>query len=376
MGRYAGRFVVDTHCHVQRAVAKFSERGLKAPSTEKLYGEIANVMWVDNSERLLYDMERYGFDMCILMSGGLARGMDNDLDLEIAERYPSKFAVLCYPTSILNKAARGEAKWSVEGAFEETEERLESGKYKGIGQGVPISELGAFGRMWAKGREKKEAEELTEKEALRRYRMFMDLAAKYEVAVSGLPPEEKMTLQLAAEYPDVPIVLQLIGWGRRASRSKIEWVCEMATQANNIYLEMGMAPAELYEIALSDPNIGPTRIVFGTDWGASHYVYSQPGRPIRGDSFTSYVDWINKWGVLRYQSDFWGWSLHQIDKLRDTLTQDEINLVLGGNAARVFKLDVPYTRLFPEARIDLWGMEWEKYTPFIPRDQVKKKYER
>jgi predicted TIM-barrel fold metal-dependent hydrolase len=166
----------------------------------------------------------------------------------------------------------------------------------------------------------------------------------------------------------------LVGHGDRASRTKIESLCILAGRAKNVYLEMGLAPAELYEIPLSDPNVGPTQIVFGTDWGASHHIYSQPGRPIRGQAFTSYADWIGKWGAARYQTDYWGWSLHQIHKLRDTLTQDELNLILGGNAARVFKLDVPYTRLFPEGRVDLWGVEWEKTVPFLPKDQIKKRY--
>jgi hypothetical protein len=85
------------------------------------------------------------------------------------------------------------------------------------------------------------------------------------------------------------------------------------------------------------------------------------------------VDFIPKWGAVRYQTDWWGWSLHQIDKLRDILTQDEINLILGGNAARIFRLDVPYTRLFPEGRLDLWGVDVDKYSPFIPPEQIKKK---
>lgn len=375
MGRYAGRFVVDTHCHAQRAVAKFAERGMKAPSIAQMYADVAEVTWYDNSARLLYDMDRYGFDMCIIMSGGLARGMDNDLDIKLAEQYPDKFAVLCYPTTIFNKAARGEAKWSIGGTLKETEERLKTGKYKGIGQGVPITELGAFGDLWARGEKKRKAEVLSDAERLDRYRMFMELARKYKVAVSGLPHEGGITGRIAAEYPDVPIILQLVGWGPRASRGKMEEACAIVARAKNVYLEMGFTPAELYEIPLSDPNVGPTQIIFGTDWGASHYVYSQPGRPIRGESFTSYVDWIGKWGAARYQSDFWGWSLHQIDKLRDTLTQDEINLILGGNAARIFKLDVPYTRLFPEGRPDLWGIEWDKHIPFIPREQIKGEHE-
>ena len=201
----------------------------------------------------------------------------------------------------------------------------------------------------------------------------MDLAAKYGVAVAGVPHDDSILPRLAAEYPEVPMVLQLVGHGFRASKAKVENTCLTLGRVRNVYLEMGAAPAELYEIPLSDPNMGPARIVFGTDWGASHYVYSQPGRPVRGGSFTSFCDWIPKWGPVRYQTDFWGWSFHQIDKLRDVLTQDEINLILGGNAARIFKLDVPYTRLFPEGRIDIWGIDWEKSVPFIPPDRVRTK---
>lgn len=371
MGRYAGRFVVDVHVHGQRAAVKFAERGIKAPSIGDMYAGIREVTWHDNSARLFYDMDRYGIDVCILQSGGLARGMDNDLDLSLAEQHPDKFAVLCYPTTFLSRVAAGEVEWSIEGAVAETEERLATGKYSGIGQGLPITEKGSFGELWATRETKKQSESLTDQDVLNRCRLFMDLAAKYKVAVAGGPHDEKLITRLAAEYPEVPIVLQLVGHGFRANTERLRSLCTAIGRVKNVYLEMGLAPAELYEVPLSDPNLGPTRIVFGTDWGASHYVYSQPGRPIRGESFTSYVDWIGKWGPVRYQTDYYGWSLHQIDKLRDTLTQDELNLILGGNAARIFRLDVPYTRLFPEGRVDLWGIEWDKHIPFIPRDQVK-----
>ena len=74
--------------------------------------------------------------------------------------------------------------------------------------------------------------------------------------------------------------------------------------------------------------------------------------------------------VPSYQGDWWGWSLQQIRTLRDWVTQDEINLILGGNAAKVFKLPVPFERMFPEGRPDLWGIYWQKSVPFIPKDQV------
>mgnify|MGYP005843103363 CR=1 FL=1 len=375
MGRYAGRFVVDVHVHAQRAIARFSERGIRTPTIADMYAGLREVTWVDNSARLLYDMDRYGIDVTILQSGGLAQGMDNDLDVDIAQRFPDKFAVLCYPTTLLNKVAAGQAEWSLEAAVEETEERLKTGKYRGIGQGLPITQSGPFEDLWATKESRKQAKVLSPEEVLDRCRAFLDLAEKYGVAVAGVPHDEKLVARLAAEYPDVPLILQLVGYGFRASREKLNSMCLAVSRAKNVYLEMGLAPAELYEVPLSDPNVGPTRIVFGTDWGASHYIYSQPGRPIRGESFTSYADSIGKWGPARYQTDFYGWSLHQIDRLRDILTQDEINLILGGNAARIFQLDVPYTRLFPEARVDLWGVEWERYVPFIPPDQIKEKRE-
>lgn len=55
MGRYAGRFVVDTHCHAQRAAVRFAERGVTAPTTRDMYAGVADVTWFDNSGRLLYD---------------------------------------------------------------------------------------------------------------------------------------------------------------------------------------------------------------------------------------------------------------------------------------------------------------------------------
>jgi len=374
MGRYAGRFVVDTHVHAQRAVLKFAERGIKTPTIGGMYTDQGTSTWLDNTGRLLYDMERYGIDVCIIQGGGLGRGMDSDLDLKIAEQHPGKFAVLCYPTTLLNKAMRGKAKWSVEAAVKETEQRLKTGKYAGLGQGLATAEGPEF-RVWTRGEKRKKAEFLSETERLDRCRLFFDLAVKYKVALAWTAPDLKLLEQLLAEYPEVPTVQQLVGYSMAASREFIWELCQIASSHKNLYLEMGSAPAELYEIPLSDPNVGPTQIVFGTDWGSSHHIYSQPGRPIRGGSFTSQATWIQKWGPPRYQPDYWGWGLHQIDKLRDILTQDELNLILGGNAARIFKLDVPYTRLFPEGRVDLWGIEWEKYSPYIPREQVKEKFE-
>jgi predicted TIM-barrel fold metal-dependent hydrolase len=49
-------------------------------------------------------------------------------------------------------------------------------------------------------------------------------------------------------------------------------------------------------------------------------------------------------GIPHYQVDYWGWSLRELTSVR--IAQDDMNLILGGNAARVFGLDVPHTRMF------------------------------
>jgi hypothetical protein len=39
-----------------------------------------------------------------------------------------------------------------------------------------------------------------------------------------------------------------------------------------------------------------------------------------------------------------------VDKMANKLdlSQDDLNLILGGNAARLFNIELPYTRLFRE----------------------------
>jgi hypothetical protein len=79
--------------------------------------------------------------------------------------------------------------------------------------------------------------------------------------------------------------------------------------------------------------------LWGTDWGASMQIYSQLGRVP-----PSYPVQLRKEGIPHYQVDYRGWSLRELTSLR--IAQDDMNLILGGNAARIFKLDVPFTRLF------------------------------
>ena len=55
--------------------------------------------------------------------------------------------------------------------------------------------------------------------------------------------------------------------------------------------------------------------------------------------------------VPTYQPDFYGWGLRTVDRVGDWLTQDEINLIMGGTAANCISCRCPIRECF---RKDVW----------------------
>ncbi|MDR7440372.1 MAG: hypothetical protein QN181_10875, partial [Armatimonadota bacterium] len=127
-----GRFIIDTHVHAQRFAAGPQLGGSTG------YSDLASVMLgmeaYDNSARLLYDMERYGVDMCVLLPGF---GMSNELNAQLVERHPDKFVACCTAVETAKAALRGEMEWSAEAAAQELDRLLSTGKFVGIGEGIP-----------------------------------------------------------------------------------------------------------------------------------------------------------------------------------------------------------------------------------------------
>ncbi|MDR1029029.1 MAG: hypothetical protein LBL63_06380, partial [Clostridiales Family XIII bacterium] len=120
MTRKTGRFVIDTHVHAQRhaagkkAAEKTVELGKKKTDYVDLESQLGKLETYDNSARLLYDMDCYGVDMCILRP---AFGMTNELNVEIMERYPDKFRCMAIAKKTADKALiTGE--WDVKEAIQ------------------------------------------------------------------------------------------------------------------------------------------------------------------------------------------------------------------------------------------------------------------
>jgi predicted TIM-barrel fold metal-dependent hydrolase len=337
-----GRFIVDTHVHAQRFAAGPELGKANLDTTKARYGDLANVIRrltpYDNSPRLLYDMTCYDVDMCVLLP---AFGMTNELNLQIVDAHPGRFVAVCGATETARLAIGSEAPWSAAAAAAEIDALLATGRYVGLGEGMPADPT----RKTTIG----------QTERLDQIRPIMDVARKHGTVarvhtgmVMGYPlthhywPESLNPMwitDLAAEYRDVPIVLDhggLQGWW---SERLVEDALCVAAAHDNVYLETGLWWTDLYMKALLDPNVGAEKLLWGCDWGASIPFHTQYGnRP------PAYAVQLRNQPIVRHQVDVWGWSLKQL--LRLDIAQDDLNLILGGNAARVYGLKVPHTRLF------------------------------
>lgn len=340
----AGRFIVDTHVHSQRHAAG---KALKGSDDYKDLGQVMNeVVAYDNSPRLLYDMECHGVDMCVLQTPGVF-GMSTEINLEQKKKHPDKFVCNCFPEETRHRARRGEIELTIEAMIEETEALLKTGEFVGIGEGV-----------WPAVKSKHDKVEMDpEQRVMRNLHMLMELCRSYKIPFryhTGTPggygvPYHPASITynplwahtLAVNFPDVPIILEHSG----IEGGWWEWFYEcclhVAASHKKIYLETGRWWTELYYKALNDPSVGPEKLLWGCDWGASLPLYSQPGR------YPSVYTRQNlKEGIVRHQVDIWGWSLRQVTAL--DISQDDMNLILGGNAVPLYNLRTPggLTRMF------------------------------
>ncbi|HRP05061.1 MAG TPA: hypothetical protein PLV87_09130, partial [Opitutaceae bacterium] len=139
-----GRFVIDSHVHAQRFAAgqamkdKLASPSAPAPGSEeykRLHEQLTyELQPYDNSARLLYDMECYGVDMCILTS---AFNMTNELNAKMVREHPGKFVALAYGEKYRRHVQRSGEEWSAAEAARELDELLATGEFVGIGEGFP-----------------------------------------------------------------------------------------------------------------------------------------------------------------------------------------------------------------------------------------------
>jgi len=325
-----GIYMMDTHVYVQ-------------PGQQM--GDTRNGVDV-----LLYHMDRRGIDKCVLKA---TVGMSNQDNANIVKKYPDKFIAVCNDEVTQKKSQTGEKPWSIKDAAKEIDEWMATGQFHGIGEGL------------ARDRTPKK-KLVTWEERLDQICHLFELGRKYKTPMiyhTGLPIGAKwldmarsrahaemcdngnplLCHEVAALYPDVPIILA--HGGVEASgyyMDDYEKCLNVAASHKNVFLETGMWWAELYDKPLKDPNIGAKKLVWGCAWGQrNNYQAWMPGQVP-----TTYNVAQLDVGPIDFSPDVWGWSLREMGRLN--IPQDDINLIFGGNAAWLYKVDLPlpYDRMF------------------------------
>jgi predicted TIM-barrel fold metal-dependent hydrolase len=336
MGLAKGIWMMDVHTHAQVGLAQ------------------------DNSDMELYHMQKYGVDMCVIQP---TITKSNALNGEIAKRHPDKFIATCNDIITQNKSLNGEAKWTAEAAAKEIDDLLQTGLYKGIGEGIP--------------RDRARKKLISWDERLDQICVFFEMARKYKFPIqwhTGLPigsvwydlarsrahdevfdnGNPLLAHEVASLYPDVPIIF--LHGGIEASgyyMEDYERILYVAASHKNVFVATGSWWTELYEKPLKDPNIGAKKLVWGCAWGQNNQQQSwMPGcvpetAPVtQMDSFRNPTTGGGGGAGGGLQVDIWGWSLRELGKLN--IPQDDLNLILGGNAAWLYgaKLPFSYERMF------------------------------
>ena len=343
MGLAKGIFVVDTHTHAQRHAYQLQAREEAQSEFSALGMGMSHTTTYDNSPRMLYHMDRYSIDVAVIMP---AFAMTNAIDAQIVREHPDRFVALAWDVETQAKARAG-IPYSIDAAVQEIREAFDTGMFVGIGEGIPG---GRAARNW--------------EERFEHICKFMELAREYKKVVTyhtGFPAgyaggtqssqghyerdhaNPLLCHQVAAAYPDVPIIMEHAGIEGTGYRTDIYDQClTVARSHHNVYLECGQWWAELYKKPLQDPNIGAEKLVWGTDWGAA----SSPQSWMPGCEPETFCDQNINIGLPAHQIDVFGWALREVGKLN--IPQDDLNLILGGNAVKMMNIKTPFTRLFKQ----------------------------
>jgi len=318
MSNWMAKFIIDAHAHSQRFAAKFKEKTEK-PDYRTLRERIMTWEPYDNAPALLLEMERYGIDMAVCLS---AFHMSNEIIARQVQTYPDKFIGFCGWVETGRRAHTGEEAFSGEKAAAEIETWLQTPWFKGVGE-VLLFPMGSG--SW--------------EENLRAWRPIMEVVTKYEAPIlfhtgwSRYPSKLRLhdpiyVDDLAVEYPYVPFIIGHCGVQGGSYHAYPEHALMVAAKNDNVYLETSQNRPEQLERAYRDPNIGPEKMIFGTDFGAS-FTYERIGDK-------TYPHWPSTPPSRLPEHLAWNWN--QIQKI--DIPEEDRDKILGLNMAKLIKMDV------------------------------------
>lgn len=323
---YSHKKIIDSHVHLSSIV--YGEgyfKDIMNPNTNPL-----ETKCVKDIIRL---MDLHGIDQAIgIVSQGISKlPEENHMVIKAAEMLPERF-----PAVMIGFSQPESEPWNYDPqkAAAEIDEYLKNPIVKGLGEFAleSISYMGEWSDMWPK------------------LRPIFDVMAKHNAPVmfhTGISPFFQMAPKgvrlpsrrssymadpifiddIAAEYPDVPLIIGHCGvqsafnFGRYADAALM-----VASRNPNVYLETSSAPYEVIKRAAYNPSIGAEKLIFGSDTPAFYYYYQDPED---GEYYPTY----GKTGPTDTVPDHLNYDLENIKRLK--ITDLEKALILGGNIERI-----------------------------------------
>jgi predicted TIM-barrel fold metal-dependent hydrolase len=357
-----GRWVVDGHIHCGKKDAK-APGGEETPASKAGLPTFAGgeVVGIDSSDWALMDMDAYGIDMGILLPS--FTGTTKELYGDMVRKHPDRFRTCIMDTTQRIKCARGEAEWTIEAAIKEIDDAVTEnpGIYVGIGEFAP----GCMGTIRKPPSYQQRCDEWA---AIAEVAIKHDLVAHFHEyggwGAMGIRHSEAFDVlgMTCSRYPELKL---LINHGGGQAENEVREAIQFASGFNNVYLETGYWKADFYEMAIHDQNVTCKRLIWGGgDTGSRIWMHHalRPAAKYLNEHqvFFNRTTWPDDDSPreLPYAPDWYGWATHQIHRLKDLnlATQDQINLIVGGNAARIYNLPtpMPIDEMFAHGRPDLY----------------------
>jgi predicted TIM-barrel fold metal-dependent hydrolase len=326
--------IIDAHVH---PMSPRMDKGTIKDWTQQADEFDANINEPGPLDILINRMDKYHIDKAIGLVGiGLAAGPGiNQTMLRIAREHSDRFPAIMVGFDV----PEDRVNFDGEVAAREVDALLDLPEVRGVGEWSLTCGSGMieWPELWAK------------------YRPVMDVVAAHKSAVlfhTGSAPYSHTAPRppignragrfatrtlwfynpifvddIAVEYPDVPIIIGHMGvQGYYYFGTFADMALMVAARNPNVYLETSSAPFEVVERAISDPAIGPEKLVFGSDSLAPYSYYSY-----KGEYYPSYGK-----TPPGFYTDHHKYDLENIERLQ--IPDREKEMILGGNAARILRL--------------------------------------
>lgn len=316
--------IIDAHVHLTSLLFM---QDIISPKANPLDGDCV--------QNILKLMDRYGIDKAIgLVAQGLSNlPLENDITIKIAEALPERF-----PAVMVGFSQPQAEPWNYDSrkAAEEIESYLKNPIVKGLGEFAleSVSYLAEWPDIWPRLRPVFDVLAGAKACAL----FHTGIAPFFQMPGDGgrKPSRRSMYFSnpifiddIATEYPDVPIILGHAGvqayfyYGGYA-----DMALALAARHRNVFLETSSVPYEVLKKAVSDPALGPEKLIFGTDSPAffNHYTAEN------GEHYPTY----GKSGFGSYMPDHYKYDMANIEKL--PISENDKMMIMGGTITELFKL--------------------------------------